>query len=166
MCCKIFWKRVTPFALTVWLGLSVANMFQRESFTENNQERVSEKVVYSKQGTGIGGMKGSDKGLPPFYVQNPPKELDYRKKTFQVLSKPSPNYTDAARQNQIQGKVRLRVSFLASGEIGYVSPIISLPDGLTEQATIAARQIKFKPEIRNGKPISVIKIVEYNFTIY
>ncbi len=37
-----------------------------------------------------------------------------------IVLKPAPPYTDAARQAQVQGTVRVRVIFLASGGIGRV----------------------------------------------
>ncbi|MBA2736364.1 MAG: energy transducer TonB, partial [Pyrinomonadaceae bacterium] len=85
---------------------------------------------------------------------------------LKIISKPRANYTDAARQNQIQGTVTLRVTFLASGQIGKISLVNDLPDGLTEQAIAAARTIRFEPQIVNGKPRTVTKTVQYNFTIY
>ena len=85
---------------------------------------------------------------------------------IKILSKPRPGYTDSARQNNVQGTVRLRVTFLASGRIGGVSAIKGLPHGLTEKAIAAARQIRFKPAMRNGRAYSVKKTILYNFTIY
>ncbi len=85
---------------------------------------------------------------------------------LRILSKPGAKYTDMARKNGIEGNLRLRVTFLASGEVGSVSPVSTLPDGLTEQAIAAARDIKFEPAMRNGIPFSVIKQVQYNFAIY
>lgn len=83
-----------------------------------------------------------------------------------ILSKPRANYTDAARQNQVQGKVVLRVTFAANGSIGQISVISGLGNGLTEQAIAAARGIRFEPAKRGGVPYSVTKPVEYSFTIY
>jgi TonB family protein len=83
-----------------------------------------------------------------------------------ILSKPRANYTDAARQNQVQGKVVLRVTFAANGSIGSISVISGLGNGLTEQAIAAARGIRFEPAKRGGVPYSVTKPVEYSFTIY
>ena len=84
----------------------------------------------------------------------------------QVLSKPRAIYTDAARLNFTEGKVVLRVTFSANGQIGAISVITGLSDGLTEQAIAAARGIKFEPARRDGVPYSVTKPVEYTFTIY
>ncbi len=83
-----------------------------------------------------------------------------------ILAKPRANYTDAARQNQVQGKVVLRVTFAANGSIGNISVISGLGNGLTEQAIAAARGIKFEPAKRGGVPYPVTKPVEYTFTIY
>jgi len=85
---------------------------------------------------------------------------------LRILSKVPSKYTDAARKNAMEGTVRLRVTFLASGKIGSISPVTALPFGLTEQAIAAARQIKFTPASRNGVSISVVKLVEYHFSLY
>jgi TonB family protein len=62
--------------------------------------------------------------------------------------------------------VRLRVTFLASGQIGSVSPVSGLSYGLTEQAIAAAKQIRFEPAKVNGVPQTVTKQIEYSFSIY
>ncbi len=80
--------------------------------------------------------------------------------------KPRPSYTEAARQNQTQGTVRLRVTFLSNGAIGSVAPLTSLTDGLTEQAIAAAKKIVFIPATRNQIIQTVTKQVEYSFSIY
>lgn len=83
-----------------------------------------------------------------------------------IVSKPRPGYTDDARINNVQGTVKLRVEFLASGRIGSVEPVHGLPDGLTEQAIEAARRIQFRPKQENGKPVTVTRQIEYTFSIY
>lgn len=85
---------------------------------------------------------------------------------LKILSKPKANYTDAARANKVSGRVKLTVTFLASGRVGSIRPLAGLPNGLTEQAVIAARNIRFEPERRNGAPVSVSRIVVYDFAIY
>jgi TonB family protein len=67
------------------------------------------------------------------------------------------NYTDTARQNQVQGTVTLRVTFLANGQIEASRRSAGLAFGLTEQAIAAARSIKFEPQMVNGEPKSVTK---------
>jgi protein TonB len=121
-------------------------------------------------GDGIGGGRGSgidgDAGDPPKPKPPAPKPPVGPTVTVQILSKPRPSYTDAARQNQVTGVVRLRVTFLASGQIGGVSPVSGLPYGLTEQAIASAKQIRFEPAKVNGVPQTVTKQIEYSFSIY
>lgn len=83
-----------------------------------------------------------------------------------VISKPEPQYTEAARKNQVTGSVLLSVIFLETGQITAIRAIKTLPDGLTEKAIAAARQIRFIPASRNGQPVSVYMQLEYNFNLY
>jgi protein TonB len=113
----------------------------------------------SGNGSGTGrGNQGDDDGPPPrpTGVTQPLK----------ILSKPRPGYTDAARQNNVQGTVILRVTFLPSGQIGSISAVKGLPYGLTEQAIAAARQMRFEPAKRDGIGQAVTRQVEYTFSIY
>jgi TonB family protein len=83
-----------------------------------------------------------------------------------IVSKPKPVYTEDARKNQVQGTVVLRVVLKFDGTIGNVSVVTGLPDGLTERAIAAARNIKFTPAQKDGVPVSVSAQVEYFFSLY
>jgi len=83
-----------------------------------------------------------------------------------LLSKPEPHYTEEARRNQISGTVMLRVVFSSSGEVVQINALRTLPFGLTERAIAAARQIKFVPAMKGGRPVSVHMQLEYNFNLY
>jgi hypothetical protein len=83
-----------------------------------------------------------------------------------LLYHPQAAYTDSARQNQVQGKIRLEVEFLDTGEIGSIRPLNRLEFGLTEQAISAARRIRFTPATAAGTAVTVKKVVEYNFSLY
>jgi TonB family protein len=109
-------------------------------------------------GTGNGSGRGETN------VSTPSKPANL--KGIGIISKPRANYTEAAKLNDVEGVVRVRIEFLASGEIGSVIPLSGLAYGLTEQASAAARKIKFAPATRDGVPYSVVKIVEYDFSIY
>lgn len=103
-------------------------------------------------GSGVGNGVGTDKGTSD--------------KKLIILSKPRALFTDRARQNQIQGKVVLRIAFKKNGKIGKIKVVEGLPDGLSENAVKAAEGIRFEPATKNGKPITVTKNIEYNFNIY
>jgi TonB family protein len=83
-----------------------------------------------------------------------------------VLSKPEPTYTEAARKNQITGTVILRAVFSSSGSVTNIHAVSGLPDGLTERAIAAAKQIRFSPATKDGRPVSMWMQLEYNFNLY
>jgi TonB family protein len=83
-----------------------------------------------------------------------------------VLEKPEPTYTEAARKNQITGTVVLSVVFTSGGQVTQIRAIKELPDGLTEKAIAAARQIKFIPAMKDGHAVSMYMHLEYNFNLY
>ena len=187
MCCKSFWKKFIPFVLAFMLSVYTVNFTSQRNFALENQEenvsqtiKSSEKIVYPKEelGSGISGQSYSSQWeeiicfacnngkFKPSDTYEPTKKLSAETVKVQIISKPAAKYTDEARQNQIQGKVMLRATLSADGEVRNIIPVIGLPFGLIEQATVAARQIKFKPAVRKGKPISQTVVLEYNFTIY
>ncbi|HET6854668.1 MAG TPA: TonB family protein [Pyrinomonadaceae bacterium] len=81
------------------------------------------------------------------------------------LKAPAPQYTEAARANKTQGTVTLRVLVGADGTVQQVRVVRGLPDGLTEQAVAAAREAKFKPAMKDGKPVPCWVGVEMSFNI-
>jgi protein TonB len=83
-----------------------------------------------------------------------------------LMLKPEPQYTEEARKNQITGTVMLRAVFSSAGEVVQIQALRSLPFGLTERAIAAARQIKFVPAMKDGRPVSVFMQLEYNFNLY
>jgi TonB family protein len=118
----------------------------------------------SGEGNGNGNGRGDGSG-----VNNPtapPPPVVGVTQNVKIISKPRASYTDAARQNNVQGSVTLRITFLASGQIGGISPVSGLPYGLTEQAIAAARSIRFEPAKKNGVPFTKQMTIQYGFTIY
>lgn len=83
-----------------------------------------------------------------------------------ITYKPAPGYTEEARRNNVRGVVRLRAVLGDDGRIRNILVIRGLPDGLSEQAIQAARQIKFTPAVKDGRPVSQFVILEYNFNDY
>ncbi|MEO7539374.1 MAG: TonB family protein [Pyrinomonadaceae bacterium] len=110
-------------------------------------------------GNGTGDGNGGS-GFPP-----PPVRVGVTQ-ALKIISKPRPGYTDSARQNNVQGTVILRVTFLASGQVGSISAVKGLPNGLTEQAIAAARRISFEPKKVDGVGQPVTRQIEYTFSIY
>ena len=156
MCCKSFWKKVVPFALTLLVSVFAVNVFQEVGYTNKNLANFSAEKNYLE-----------NKTENSYGIETEP-EVSVRSGTnsLKFLEKPAARYTNLARENNINGTVRMKVVFLANGEIGEIKVIQGLEFGLTNQAAESAKQIKFEPATQNGKPINVVKIIEYNFNIY
>jgi hypothetical protein len=90
----------------------------------------------------------------------PPPRYD---KSVKITWKPRPGYTDEARRNGSSGTVRVAVEFRADGKIGFTFPLPTLIRDLIPPSINAAKQIKFEPAVKDGKPITVINIVEYGY---
>lgn len=109
-------------------------------------------------GNGSGG--GGAAGNPP-----PPKPVGITS-PLRIISNPRATYTEAARTNNVQGSVLVKVTLLASGQVGSVTVVRGLPHGLSEKAIAAAKLIRFEPKKVNGVPVAVTKTMEYTFSIY
>jgi TonB family protein len=83
-----------------------------------------------------------------------------------VLSKPEPQYTEAARRAGVEGTVVLRAVFSSDGEVKHIVVTRALGSGLTTAAVRAAHQIRFQPAIKDERPVSMYIQLEYNFNLY
>ncbi|HSE15809.1 MAG TPA: energy transducer TonB [Pyrinomonadaceae bacterium] len=81
----------------------------------------------------------------------------------QLVEKPEPSFTNEARAKNTSGTVILRVVFTKYGTVENIRVVQGLPDGLTERAIEAAKQIKFIPATKDGRPVSMWMQLEYNF---
>ncbi len=111
---------------------------------------------------GGGGPGGGGGGGDPNRIYSG-KEVSSKAR---VLSKPEPQYTEEARKNQVTGTVVLRAIFTSGGQVTSIRAVSGLPYGLTERAIAAARQIKFSPATKDGRPVSMYIQLEYNFNLY
>jgi TonB family protein len=76
-----------------------------------------------------------------------------------------PEYSEEARKAKYQGTVALYVEVNTSGEVTNVKVSHSLGLGLDEKAIEAVRQWKFKPGMKNGKPVTVQAEVKVSFRL-
>jgi hypothetical protein len=84
-------------------------------------------------------------------------------KPLRIFDLPSASFPDEIRDKGTFGTVILKVRFLAGGAIGKIIVIQGLPDGLTEEAVKAAKEIRFLPARLNGRLTNSAETVEYNF---
>jgi TonB family protein len=156
-----------------WYELRVVN-----SVNSNEPDTVSKTFLESfkdekkQQGISIG--KGASSIIGDETVKTELKNENLIKDSvseikpisLKLVFQPRANYTDAARENNINGVVRLKVTLLANGSVGGISVVSGLPFGLTETAIAAARKLVFIPPQAGAKNMTVSKTVEYRFTLY
>jgi len=83
----------------------------------------------------------------------------------EILYQEKAKYTEEARFAGIRGTVRLRAIFDVNGQIKHILPMNHLAGGLTEEAIKAMQKMRFKPAVKDGKPICVSMIVEFAFEL-
>lgn len=81
----------------------------------------------------------------------------------EMLNRVKPGYSAAAERADINATVEALVVFRKSGEIGEIEILRWAGFGLEASAERAIGQLKFKPAMRDGQPISVRAVVRYNF---
>ena len=105
----------------------------------------------------------SRSGISPNDVDDQP---DAGVTPLKILSKPRPGYTDEARMRNVQGTIRVLVIFGASGRVEKTFLLNRLGSGIDQQVIAAVNRISFTPMMRDGKPVSTVKQIEYTFSIY
>ena len=157
MCCKNLILKFTVLGMSLALGLAAVAFFAPSTPSLSWDDALT--AVRNS-----GGGKASRPDSGPADTRS--ISADLANVPLNILSKPKAAYTDEARNNDTQGAVTLKITFMASGEIGDITVVSGLPDGLTDQAIAAARQIKFEPKKVNGLPVTVVMTFQYGFNIY
>jgi TonB family protein len=82
-----------------------------------------------------------------------------------LISKQDPVYTQAARDAKIQGDVLLSVEIDPEGIPRNMQVARSLDPGLDQRAIEAVSKWRFRPGMKDGKPVSVRVHIEVNFRL-
>ncbi len=149
-----------------------ATQSARREGPDANVARFFGSIKFEKARTGREILEGPGE-VPPTYslgaeTTSAERVFSGRQVTTKVVvvTKPVPSYTELARKNAVTGTVVLRAVFTSAGAVNNVHAVVGLPNGLTEKAMKAARQIKFIPAIKDGKFVSQHIQLEYNFNLY
>ena len=81
------------------------------------------------------------------------------------IFKPEPEYSEEARKAKFQGSVMLAIVVNADGTTSSIRVIRPLGLGLDEKAIEAVSKWRFKPSIKDGRPVAVSANVEVNFRL-
>jgi len=111
------------------------------------------------------GFGDADVAAPPTIQSRPAAQAVARITPAEILSKPTPVYTDEARTQRIEGEVLLEVVFEASGKLRVTRIVRGLGHGLDDSAIRAAEQIRFKPALKDGQPSDSTAVVHIIFQL-
>jgi TonB family protein len=103
--------------------------------------------------------------VPPTHLPLPPVQVPAVDSKPVPLNRIKPNYTEEGRRNKVQGAVILRVFVDEKGNVESARVVQGLPDGLNEEAIIAAKKLKFKPAMKDGKPVRYPVRIEVIFNL-
>ncbi|MGA2073921.1 MAG: TonB family protein [Terriglobia bacterium] len=83
-----------------------------------------------------------------------------------LQSKSEPAYTEKARRAHYEGTVVLMIVVGADGNVPEATVLGPLGLGLDESALRTVHRWKFKPALRDGKPVAVRIVMEVTFKLY
>src|SRR5580704_36056 len=138
-------------------GVVVSSGFGNGTATADSRPRVSGTVQ-------AGGFASADVPAPPTVRS---QAADTRAKVLpaEILSKPTPIYTQEARSLRIEGEVLLEAVLEASGSLRVVRVVRGLGHGLDDNAVKAAEQIHFKPAMKDGQPTDSTVVLHIIFQL-
>lgn len=111
------------------------------------------------------GFGNADVPAPPTVQSHPAQPAQAKIVPAEILSKPTPIYTEEARSKRIEGEVLLECVFEASGKLRVVKIVRGLGHGLDDSAIHAAEQIRFKPALKDGQPSDSTAVVHIIFQL-
>ena len=82
-----------------------------------------------------------------------------------LLYKVEPEYSEEARKAKFQGTVVLYVVVDEKGNPRELKVVRPLGLGLDEKAIEAVQKWRFKPGVKDGKPVAVAATIEVNFRL-
>jgi protein TonB len=99
-------------------------------------------------------------------AEPPPPPIEARRAAVIVkgesLHRVQPDYPANARAARQSGTVAVEVNINERGDV-VAAQVLSGPSLLRDASVVAARRWKFKPATRDGKPISSVSTITFNF---
>jgi TonB family protein len=83
-----------------------------------------------------------------------------------LLFAPDAEFSDEARRAKYQGACLIEIIVDAQGNPQNARVVRALGMGLDEKALEAVRKYRFKPALKDGKPVAVWQPIEINFRLY
>lgn len=157
---------------TTWLHWDIDRWFElsvvrRKDAVSNEDKFVGSVSLAATNDVEIG--SGSSRMIGDRLAESPKaapvQAADIIEPIF-IITKPRAGYTEIARTKNTQGTVILEVTLFRNGSIGPITVVKGLENGMTELTIAAAERVVFLPQRKNGVPETVVKRLEYSFSIY
>jgi len=125
-------------------------------------------------GGGIGSGKGGGVGPGSGVGFGPGSGAGYGGGVYKIgggvsapvpIFKPEPEYSEEARKAKYQGSVTLSIVIMPDGSTSNIKVVRTLGLGLDEKAIEAVTKWRFRPSLKDGKPVAVSANVEVNFRL-
>lgn len=159
-------QRILPFVLTLLLGVALGSLMNRSAPQPSVNYSLGDSSELRSSSCGLrmrGWRHGAEHGA--FGAGRIYRASDVTRRAV-ITNKPEPEYTAAARLNQVSGTVVLNAVLAADGRVTNIETVRGLPHGLTAQAMAAAERIEFMPAELNGRPVSQYVQIVYNFELF
>ena len=82
-----------------------------------------------------------------------------------IVYRVEPTYSEEARKAKYQGSVFIQIVVDENGDVKDIRVVRPLGLGLDEKAIEAVAKWRFKPGMKDGKPVAVIANVEVSFRL-
>ncbi len=116
-------------------------------------------------GTGGGGGEGPATPAPAARAAHAEEACEGAPTRPRVISMEQPEYPDAAREAEIEGRVRVELHVDETGAVTSARVLEGLGHGLDEAALAAARAARFEPATRCGRPVDATFTVGVRFAL-
>lgn len=136
-------------------NLGVPNSPNRNGFSLGTGNGTG---IGAGDGSGIGPGSGGNTGGGPMHVGG---GVSRPVITFQ----PEAEFSEEARKAKFSGNVEVYLWVDESGSPSHIRVVRPIGMGLDEKAIEAVRQYKFKPAMKDGKPVKVDLYIDVNFQI-
>ena len=144
------------------------------SLTDSRDFGGLDTTVSAGTGAGIGGGDGTGVGVGEGFGVGPGRGGgfgggDYSPGAWDiepvlVFKPPDPEFPPTAREKMVRGEVIIQVLVKLDGSTEVVGVIKSLPYGCVESAKENAKLFRWKPALKEGKPVEAWGIITVEFS--
>lgn len=82
-----------------------------------------------------------------------------------LKKKPMAKFDSSVKISEGSGHVKVAVEFKQDSTVGFIFPFYTTSEKLIKGAVEAASKIRFEPAVKDGKPVTVVLVIEYSFQI-